>query len=289
MAMAATVAGWTHGEAVVNNVRLHWVEAGQGPVVLLLHGFPEFWWEWRHQLPALARMGFRAVAPDLRGYNLSEKPEGVAAYRMEQLVGDVQGLIRHLGVERAHVVGHDWGGVIAWWMGMLAPERVDRLVVINAPHPDAFKRELMTPDQMLRSWYAAAFQVPVLPEAAFRANGFALLERIFRTSTVRPDAYTDEDVRRYREAAARPGAISAMINYYRAAARYPSPPTQAITRPTLLIWGEQDQALTSRLAEGLDEWVPGIRVERIPDASHWVPAEAPDRLNGLLTGFLCSP
>lgn len=286
MATAMDEAGWTHREAVVNNVRLHWVEAGEGPPVLLLHGFPEFWYEWRHQLPAVAAMGFRAVAPDLRGYNLSEKPAGVESYRIEKLVDDVQGLIRHLGVERAHVVGHDWGGLVTWWLAMLAPERVDRLVVINAPHPDAFRRELMTPDQMLRSWYAAAFQVPVLPEAAFRANDFAILERIFRASTVTPGAFTDEDIRRYREAAARPGAISAMINYYRAAARYPSPPTQTITRPTLLIWGEQDQALTSRLAEGLDAWVPGIRVERIPGVSHWVPAEAPDRVNALLAEFL---
>jgi pimeloyl-ACP methyl ester carboxylesterase len=287
--MAADEAGWTHGEAIVNNVRLHWVEAGQGPLVLLLHGFPEFWYEWRHQLPTLAAMGFRAVAPDLRGYNLSEKPRGIASYRIEQLVGDVQGLIRHLGAERAHVVGHDWGGVVAWWLAMLAPERIGRLVVINAPHPDAFRRELMTPQQMMRSWYAAAFQVPVLPEVAFRANGYAMLEHIFRASSVRPGAFSDEDIRRYQEAAARPGALTAMINYYRAAARHPSPPTRTIPHPTLLIWGEQDQALTIRLTEGLEAWVPNIRVERIPDVSHWVPAEAPDRVNALLSGFLSAP
>jgi pimeloyl-ACP methyl ester carboxylesterase len=287
--MATAEAGWTHREAIVNNVRLHWVEAGEGPPVLLLHGFPEFWYEWRHQLPAVAQMGFRAVAPDLRGYNLSEKPGGVSAYRIEQLVGDVQGLIRHLGVERAHVVGHDWGGLVAWWLAMMAPERVDRLVIINAPHPQAFRRELMTPDQMLRSWYAAAFQVPLLPEAAFRANGFAMLQKIFRASSVRPGAFTDEDIRRYQEAAARPGAIEAMINYYRAAARNPSPPTRTIPHPTLLIWGEQDQALSIRLTEGLEPWVPDIRVERIPDVSHWVPAEAPDRVNALLSGFLPAP
>ncbi len=286
MATAETEAGWTHGEAIVNNVRLHWVEAGQGPLVLLLHGFPEFWYEWRHQLPALAAMGFRAVAPDLRGYNLSEKPRGIGSYRIEQLVGDVQGLIRHLGAERAHVVGHDWGGLVAWWLAMLAPERIDRLVIINAPHPDAFRRELMTPQQMVRSWYAAAFQVPVLPEAAFRANGYGLLEQIFRASSVRPGAYSDQDIRRYQEAAARPGALTAMINYYRAAARYPSPPTRTIPHPTLLIWGEQDQALSIRLTEGLEPWVPAIRIERIPDVSHWVPAEASDRVNALLRGFL---
>src|SRR5687768_2847555 len=119
MGTTAAEAGWTHREAVVNNVRLHWVEAGEGPPVLLLHGFPEFWWEWRHQIPALAQAGFRAVAPDLRGYNLSERPRGVSAYRIENLVDDVEGLIRHLGVERAHVVGHDWGGLIAWWLAML--------------------------------------------------------------------------------------------------------------------------------------------------------------------------
>jgi pimeloyl-ACP methyl ester carboxylesterase len=286
MRTAATEAGWTHQEAIINNVRLHWVEAGTGTPVLLLHGFPEFWWEWRHVIPALADRGYRAVAPDMRGYNLSDKPRGASAYRMETLVGDVQGLIRHLGVPRVHVVGHDWGGVVAWWLAMLAPEMVDRLVIINAPHPQAFKRELMTPDQMMRSWYAAAFQVPRLPEAAFRARNFALLERIFRASSVRPGAFSDDDIRRYKEAAARPGAITAMINYYRAAARFPSPPTQTITRPTLLIWGEQDEALSIRLTEGLDAWVPGIRVERIPGVSHWVPAEAPERVNALLADFL---
>ena len=289
MATAASEAGWTHREAVVNNVRLHWVEAGSGPPVLLLHGFPEFWWEWRHQIPALAQGGFRAVAPDLRGYNLSEKPRGVGAYRIQNLVNDVAALIRTLGVERAHVVGHDWGGLVAWWLAMTQPERVHKLAIINAPHPRAFRREIRTPDQMMRSWYAAAFQVPVLPEAAFRANGFALLERIFRATSVRPGAFTDDDLRRYREAAARPGAITAMINYYRAAARYPNPPVSVIPHPTLLIWGENDQALTLRLTEGLEPWVPGIRVERIPGVSHWVPAEAPARVNELLAGFLSVP
>ena len=278
--------GWAHHEAVVNNVRLHWVEAGEGPLVVLLHGFPEFWWEWRWQIPALAAAGFRVVAPDMRGYNLSEKPERVAAYRVERLVDDVAGLVRHLGAEKAHVVGHDWGGVVAWWMAMLAPERVDRLAILNAPHPRAFARELMTPDQMLRSWYAAAFQLPIIPEAAFRANDFALLERVFRAESVRPGAFSDQDIQRYREAAARPGAIKAMINYYRAAARYSAPRTRGIPHPTLLIWGDRDTALTVRLTHGLERWVPNIRVEHVPEASHWVNEEFPDRVNELLLGFL---
>ena len=289
MATAADAAGWTHHEGVVNNVRLHWVEAGAGPPVLLLHGFPQFWWMWRHQIGPLANAGFRVIAPDLRGYNLSDKPSGVSAYRMENLVADVEALIRHAGAQRAHVVGHDWGGLIAWWLAMLAPERVDRLAVLNAPHPRAFRREIRTPDQMLRSWYAAAVQVPVVPEAAIRANDFALLERAFRASTVRPGAFTDDDIRRYKEAAAHPGALTAMLNYYRAAARRPAPPTSRIDRPTLLIWGKRDQALSLRLTYGLERWVPGIRIERIPDASHWVAEEAPERVAALLADFLPRP
>ncbi|HEU0301553.1 MAG TPA: alpha/beta hydrolase [Longimicrobium sp.] len=288
MTAAGEEAGWTHREGVVNNVRLHWVEAGVGPPVLLLHGFPECWWGWRRQIQPLADAGFRVLVPDLRGYNLSEKPPGVSSYRLENLIGDAEALIRQTGAERAHVVGHDWGGVIAWRLAMVSPERVDRLAILNAPHPKAFARELMTPDQMLRSWYAAAFQVPALPEAAFRANGFALLEHIFRAESVRPGAFTDEDIRRYREAAARPGAITAMINYYRAAARFPGPPPRVIEHPALLIWGERDRALTVRLTEGLEEWVPNLRVERLPQASHWVMAEYPEHVNALLIDFLAA-
>ena len=289
MATGVEEAGWAHHEALVNNVRLHWVEAGSGPPVLLLHGFPEFWWEWRRQIQPLADAGFRVIAPDLRGYNLSDKPRGVSAYRIETLVADVEGLIRQTGAQRAHVVGHDWGGLVAWWLAMLSPESVDRLAILNAPHPAAFRREIRKPDQALRSWYAAAFQVPVLPELAIRRNDFAVLEGIFRASSVRPGAFTDDDIRRYKEAAGRPGALTAMLNYYRAAARRPGPPTRRIDHPTLLIWGERDQALSIRNTHGLEEWVPNLRIARIAEASHWVAAEYPDRVNALLTDFLIRP
>ncbi|HEX7243804.1 MAG TPA: alpha/beta hydrolase [Longimicrobiaceae bacterium] len=275
---------WTHRDAVVNGVRLHYVEAGEGPLVVLLHGFPEFWYGWRHQIPALAEAGFRVIAPDMRGYNLSDKPRGVGSYRVEALVEDVAGLVRHAGAERAHVVGHDWGGVVAWYLAMQRPEVLDRLVVLNAPHPGVFSRELRKPDQMLRSAYAAFFQLPWLPEAAIRARGFALLERVFRTEPARPGAFTDEDIARYREAAARPGALTAMLNYYRAFARRPR--LHRIHAPTLLVWGERDPHLVVRNTEGLEPWVPGIRVERIPEASHWVAADEPGRVGRLLAGFL---
>jgi pimeloyl-ACP methyl ester carboxylesterase len=269
-------------------VRLHYVEAGEGPLVLLLHGFPEFWYGWRHQIPALAEAGFRVRAPDLRGYGLSDKPEGVAAYRVERLVEDVAELVRHAGAARAHVVGHDWGGVVAWYFAMLRPELLDRLAILNAPHPAAFAREIVKPDQMLRSAYAAFFQLPVLPQAVLRAGGFALLKRVFRTEPARPGAFTDADLERYREAFARPGALTASLNYYRAAARYPRPEARPVAAPTLLIWGEKDPHLTVRLTEGLEEWVPDLRVERLPEASHWVAADEPERVSRLLVGFLRS-
>ncbi|HEX8276114.1 MAG TPA: alpha/beta fold hydrolase [Longimicrobiaceae bacterium] len=277
---------WTHHHAVVNGVRLHYVEAGEGPLAVLLHGFPEFWYEWRHQIPALAAAGFRVVAPDMRGYNLSDKPAGVEAYRIQPLVEDVAGLVRHLGAERAHVVGHDWGGVVAWWFAMLRPELLDRLAILNAPHPAAFAREIVKPDQMLRSAYAGFFQLPAVPELALRAADFALLERVLRTEPARPGAFTDTDVERYKEAFARPGALTASLNYYRAFARSEKPPVRPIAAPTLLVWGEKDPHLVVRLTEGLEEWVPGIRVERIPEASHWVAADEPERVSRLLAGFL---
>lgn len=283
---SATPGPWSHREASVGGVRLHYVEAGEGPLVVLLHGFPEFWYGWRRQIPALAEAGFRAVAPDMRGYNLSDKPEGVDAYRVERLVEDVAGLVRHLGAERAHLVGHDWGGVVAWYFAMLRPELLDRLVVVNAPHPAAFAREIRRPDQMLASAYAAFFQLPALPEAVLRAGGFALLERVFRAGPARPGAFTDADVERYKEALGRPGALTAALNYYRASVRRRRPEVRPVAAPTLLVWGEKDPHLVVRLAEGLEEWVPGIRVERLPGASHWVAADEPERLSRLLAGFL---
>lgn len=282
---------WTHHTDEVNGIRLHWVEAGQGPLVVLLHGFPEFWYEWRHQIPALAAAGFHVAAPDLRGYNLSEKPKGVGSYRAGLVMEDVVQLIRHLGAGRAHVAGHDWGGVIAWRLGIRRPEVVDRLAVINAPHPAVFARELKHPRQFLRSWYAAFFLLPKIPEASFRANGYAALRRVFRDSPVHKDAYTDSDIARYVEAASHPGALTAMINYYRAFGRKTArgegdgegPGGDGIVRrPTLVIWGEQDTALNIHNLDGLKQYVSDLRVERIPNASHWVPADAPERVSELL-------
>ncbi len=270
----------------VGGVRLHVREAGAGPLVLLLHGFPETGYGWRRQIPALAEAGFRVAAPDLRGYGLSDRPTGIRPYRAEALCEDVAGLVRALGEERAAIVGHDWGGLIAWYLTALHPRVIDRLVVVNAPHPRAFRRELKTPDQARRSWYAGFFQLPLLPEAALRAGDFALMRHVFRTGPRRKGAYTEEDVAVYREAWSRPGALTAMVNYYRAIPRHRPPRMETVRAPTLLLWGMRDPHLRPQLSEGLEEWVPDLRVVRLQDASHWVPADAPDVVNERITGFL---
>lgn len=272
----------------MNGIRVHYVEAGSGPLVVLLHGFPEFWYSWRFQIPALAEAGYRVVAPDLRGYNETEKTVGVSSYRVEQLTADVAALVRHLGYERAHIVGHDWGGVVAWLMPVHYPEIVDRLVVMNGPHPGAFVRELQTFDQLRRSWYILFFQLPWLPELLFTAFGLLSLDVLFKTEP-RRGAFDDEDIRRYKDAFRQPGAMHAAINWYRAAFRRGpgglARQARGITAPTLLIWGERDRHLTSRLCDGLEPWVADLRVERL-DASHWVQADAPERVNTLLAEFL---
>ncbi len=293
---------WHHDETIANGVRLHYVEAGDGPLVLCLHGFPEFWYAWREQIPALADAGFRVVAPDLRGYNRSEKPPGLASYRIGELVRDIRDLIEGMD-GRAHVVGHDWGGVIAWELAARHPEVIDRLAVLNAPHPKAFERELRTADQLRRSWYAFFFQLPLLPELAFSLGNYRLVESAVSEDAL-PGAFSDRDVERYEAALARPGALAAAIDYYRATGRgtLRELPNQLIpgresdpewvstggeiATETLLIWGMNDVALSPRLTEGLEEWVPNLRVERFEEATHWVQADRPAEVNDLLVEFL---
>jgi pimeloyl-ACP methyl ester carboxylesterase len=299
----------THEDVVVNGVRLHCVTAGptDGETVLLLHGFPEFWYSWRFQIPDLVDAGYHVVAPDLRGYNTSEKPQGVDAYTVEELVGDVVGLVHeygHTGAEgpQAHVVAHDWGGAITWALGMFQPQVVDRLVVMNAPHPAAFAREFDLA-QLRKSWYILFFQLPWLPERLTTLGDSRVIGEVFRDQPNDPDAFTDDDVERYREAFSRPGAARATINYYRAYFRDIAAPMLKSTLPvvgrffdlpgereipveTMLLWGEGDTALGVGLSEGLDEWVPGIRVERFPEASHWVQCDAREGVTEAVLDFL---
>ena len=278
----------THRYVRANGARFHVVEAGRGPLVLLLHGFPEFWYGWRAQIPALSER-FRVVAPDLRGYNLSEKP--TEGYDYRSLARDVAELIAALGKERALLVGHDWGGAIAWGAATFYPERVARLAILNAPHPGAYFRELRrNPRQVLKSWYIGLVQVPGLAEAVLGARHGAFVARMFRTSTVDPSAFSDADLAAYRRAATRPGALRAMLAYYRSLRR--SLPEEQevgerrVAAPTLVIWGMQDVALVPELTEGLERWAPDLHVERVLDSGHWVQHERPELVNRLLLDFL---
>ena len=284
----------TEHELLANGIRLRYVEMGEGPLVVLLHGFPDFWCVWREQLPALAAAGFRAVAPDLRGYNRSDKPPGVRAYGIPLVAADVAALIGALGSGRAAaVIGHDWGGVVGWHLAAHRAELLARLVVVNAPHPAVFARELRTPRQMMRSWYAAFFQLPWLPELVLRAGDYALLLRAVRRHVRRLGAVTERDLARQREALAQPGALTAALNYYRAAGRRlwrrgprALPGHAPVLVRTLVIWGERDPFLGVRLTEGLERWVPVLRVVRLPDAGHWVQLDDPAAVNAALLEWL---
>jgi len=300
---------WRHETARVNGVDIHYVTVspdpdavdhptGDAPLVVCLHGFPEFWYAWRHQLDALAEAGYRVVAPDLRGYNRSSQPAGVDSYGVSELVGDIRGLIEQLGYAQAAVVGHDWGGLLAWELAIREPTLVRQLVVMNAPHPERFQRQLLqSPRQLAKSWYVFLFQLPWVPERLLQAADYRAVETLL-ADTSTPDAFTDADVRRYKDAMARSGSLSGPINYYRAIARETAtrqlrslvPGTASrsarVTAPTLVIWGEDDPALSIKLLDGLDAWVDDLRIERLPNASHWVQADAPQRVNELLVDFL---
>jgi pimeloyl-ACP methyl ester carboxylesterase len=270
----------------IGEVRLSCAELGKGPLVLLLHGFPECWVSWRNQLPALADAGFHAVAPDLRGYGKSDKPAGLDAYRVEVLARDVARLIEALGENRAHVVGHDWGGAVAWFSAMWHPERLDRLAILNAPHPARYSRAMKRPAQLLRSSYIFFFQLPFLPEALIRAGDFLVLRRLFRYDPERRGAYSEEDVEEIVASAREPGALRGMLAWYRAMIQRPTHTRwKPIERPVQVIWGEKDRYLLREIAEPSREWVPNLRFTAIPDASHWVQADAPERVNRLLIDF----
>ena len=265
-------------------VNLHVVQAGpvDGPLLILLHGFPEFWYGWQHQIIPLAERGFRVWAPDQRGYNLSDKPAGVAAYTLDTLAADVVALIDAAGRQKAVVVGHDWGAAVAWWVAATQPTRVARLVVLNVPHPAVMKRfALRQPGQMLRSWYIGFFQLPWLPETLARLGNYSFLSRTLHSSS-RPGTFSDNDLRWYRLAWS--GALPTMVHWYRAALRYPPARNTAIriTVPTLLIWGTQDRFLGRDMAQPSIDLCDTGRLIFFENATHWVQHEEPDRVTALI-------
>lgn len=267
--------------------RLHGIDAGPetGPLVILLHGFPDFFWGWRKQIAPLTAQGFRVIAPDQRGYYLSDKPLPLAEYRVEQLAADVIALADACGHTTFRLVGHDWGGLIAWWVAALHPRRIEQLVILNAPHPHAWSHLVRHRwQQALKSWYIAFFQLPWLPEIVLSAGRFALLRLVLRRSA-RRGIFTASSLEPYRAAWSHPGALTAMLNYYRALRQRPKDLPARIRAPTLLIWGERDRFLDRALAEASLKLCDSPIALFLPTATHWVHLEEPETVNSAIATF----
>lgn len=269
-------------------IDLHAVAAGppHAPVVLLLHGFPEFWYSWRHQIDPLSSAGFRVIVPDQRGYNTSSKPRGSANYALSELTADVFAIADQLNQPRIFLAGHDWGAAVAWSVALLHPHRVAKLAILNVPHPFVMLRYLKTNRrQLLRSWYMFFFQLPFLPEAAFRAFHFRLGVRSLLRSS-RPGTFSPEDLAQYRAAWSQPGALTSMINWYRAAARHRTKfPDPTVHVPTRILWGERDAFLLSEMAHDSLRFCTSAELYTFASASHWLQHEEPARVSELLIDF----
>lgn len=289
-----------HKYAEVNGVKLHYVCSGSGKLMLFLHGFPEFWYEWKNQLAEFGQDYF-AVAPDMRGYNLSDKPESLADYQVDVLVDDVKALADHLGYSKFTLIAHDWGGAIAWVFALKYPNYLDKLVIINAPHPIVFQRELIeNPAQQEASQYMLVFRSEVA-ESMLSSENYALLVQNTLSEGLEKGFFTEEDKQAYLAAWSQPGALTGGLNYYRAAevgppsseddksrltafsSNFPDPIIQV---PTLVIWGEKDPYLLLGNLEGLSDYVPNLTIKRIEDGSHWVVHEQPKLVNQYIREFI---
>jgi len=277
-----------------NGLRFEVDTCGTGDrLALCLHGFPEHSFSWRYQLPLLAELGYRAWAPNLRGYGRSSRPEGMAAYSIETLLADVAALIDAAGCREVVLLAHDWGAVIAWYFAMRRMRPLAKLVICNVPHPAPAQRAMGKGlAQLKKSWYIFFFQLPMLPEWLLGRDGARAIAQAFRGSAADRDRFPDEVLEVYRRNAAQPGALTAMINYYRALVRgggvrrqreagYP-----VIETPTLMVWGEDDVALTKETTYGTEEFVRNLTIRYLPRVSHWVQQEAPEAVNAMIRAFL---
>ncbi len=281
--------GWREGRRSVNGVTLHVVEAGSddGPLLVLLHGFPEFWWGWRHQIGPFARAGYHVVVPDMRGYNESEVPSQVSDYHLDTLTADVVALADSFGAQRFDLVAHDWGAVISWWVAAKHSGRLRRVVLMDGPHPDVWAAQgLKHPTQAVRSTYVAFYQLPWLPEAALSAWDFAALRKFVET-TARDGTFEPGALDRYVEAWSHPGSLTAMLNYYRALReRQTGKEPARLTPPTLVLWAEHDSFLERHIAEAGLALCDRGRLEIVPGTTHWLHLEEPERINAAVLRFL---
>ncbi len=278
---------WTHAYITTNRIKLHYVTQGEGILMLMLHGFPEFWYSWRHQIPEFAK-NYQVVALDLRGYNDSDKPKTQSAYVMDEFVKDIEGVIQGLGYESCVLVGHDWGGAIAWNFAYAHPDMVEKLIILNLPHPAKFSQGLSTPQQLLRSYYIFLFQLPLLPELVLQASDYEAITKVIQGKAFNKNAFTTADLEVYKEAAAKRGAITAMLNYYRNIfqQRLFNKNWSLLEVPTLMIWGEEDTALGKELTYGTQDYVRNLQIKFIPNSGHWVQQERPELVTEYMREFL---
>ncbi len=280
---------WTHQYIHANGIQFHYVTEGSGPLMLLLHGFPECWYSWRHQISQFSK-NYKVVAIDMRGYGKTDRPKGKKNYTIDVLVEDVKGLVAALGYKKCVLVGHDWGAIVAWYAAMNSESCVDsyveKLIVMNVPHPQCYMDNLNF-NQVLRSWYIWMFQLPVLPELYLKSNDFKWITNQFK-SAVNPEAFSETDFNAYKDNAAQPGALTAMINYYR------NLPAEMMKReirpiiqvPTLMLWGEKDQYTSKNSIRGTEKYVKNLELKFLPDCSHWTQQDCPKEVNQHMHEFL---
>jgi pimeloyl-ACP methyl ester carboxylesterase len=285
-----------HKYADVNSIRLHYVTVGKGKLIMFLHGFPEFWYEWKHQLTEFGR-DYQAVAPDMRGYNLSSRPVEVEQYRMKYLIEDIRALAEHLGHKKFLLVAHDWGGGVAWPFAIGHPEYLEKLIIINAVHPAAFIRELRdNPAQRKASQYILVYRTAEAEDILTRDNYAILVDNLLKDG-IEQGYFTEEDKKAYIEAWSQPGALTGGLNYYRAVhlgsftgesddILSADPSLFTVKVPTLVIWGEKDRWLLTGNLVGLEKYVPDLTIKRIPDGSHWVIHERPGLVNSYIREFI---
>ncbi|MBO6608153.1 alpha/beta fold hydrolase [Altererythrobacter sp.] len=283
-----------------SGISIEWIEAngltfevataGEGDrLALCLHGFPELHYSWRHQMPLLAEKGYRVWAPNMRGYGQTTRPPNKKDYRLDNLTADVGALIDASGAKEVTLLAHDWGAIVAWQFAIQQVRPLTRLIIMNVPHPLCARRELKTWKQLKKSWYMFFFQIPKLPEIHLSRNNAAVIGRLFRETSVNKYRFTREESEPYRKAAAKPGAITAMLNYYRAL--FQTGDARKIGDgkvhvPTLIVWGEQDIAIDIACLDGTDQYVDDLTVRRFPNASHWVQQDIPDEVNAALKDWL---
>ena len=281
-----------HEFVKVNGIRMHYVTMGNGSLIVLLHGFPEFWYSWRYQIPTLSKQ-FKVVAPDMRGYGETEKPVKKEAYKIEKIVNDIVELIHVLGYEKATIAGHDWGGIISWSIAMMAPDVVEKLIILNAPHPGVYSKYMSKNlKQILRSWYIFFFLIKGIPELILGSSNYKILKSSILKSSVRKESFTEKDIETY-VSSWKSGGVSGGINYYRAnlSLRYWSNSNSVsfpkIKVPVLQIWAEDDIFLGKELTENTREFIDApYRLHLIPNCGHWLQQEASAEVNRIMIKFL---